>query len=153
MTRAGATAVLVALCVGLAGLLVVEVRAGARDYGERTYVDPCTAPIDPFPQGSGLDGILQRIVLSALNGAACELGTGREELVLSLEPETGFGGEVTWTQEELERALQAGLLRAIDDADERNTLPGFVARILRFAVERAPLDWLLGLVDLPFLED
>lgn len=153
MTRFAAVVVLLGLCVGIVAFVGLEVGAGARTFGERTYVDPCTAPADPFPQGEGLDGTLQRILLSGLNGAACELGTSREVLVLSLDPDTGFGDEVTWTEEELERALQAGLLRAVDDADERDTLPGFVASILRFAVERAPLDWLLGLVDLPFLED
>ena len=48
--------------------------AGARDVGEYVAEDPCTADPDPFP-GGGLDGTVQRIALSALNGAACELGT------------------------------------------------------------------------------
>ena len=45
-------------------------------FAQRDYVDPCHAPADPFPQGTGIDGTLQRISLSAINGAACELGTG-----------------------------------------------------------------------------
>ena len=85
-------------------------------------------PKIPFPQGDGIDGTLQRIALSAINGAACELGTGREELILSLERRSGFGPEVTWTEDTLEEALRAGLIRAIDDADERDTLPGLAAR-------------------------
>ncbi len=143
----------VAIMVGVGLLLVAQFRAGAADYGTREYVEPCDAPADPYPQGEGLDGTLQRIALSTLNGAACELGTSREELVLSLEPKSGFGPEVTWTQDTLEDALKAGLVRAIDDADERDTIPGLVATALKFAAERAPIDWLLGRVDIPFLED
>ncbi len=80
--------VIIALVVGL---VAAEFRAGARTYAQREYVDPCHAPADPFPQGKGLDGTLQRISLSAINGAACKLGTGREELILSLEPRSDFG--------------------------------------------------------------
>ena len=95
--------------------------------GHASTSRPCDAPADPFPQGDGIDGTLQRIALSAINGAACELGTGREELILSLEPRSGFGPEVTWTEDTLEEALRAGLVRAIDDADDRDTIPGIVA--------------------------
>jgi hypothetical protein len=150
--RGVALAVVVALCTGVVALLAVELRQGARTYGERAYVDPCTAPADPFPGESGIDAVLQRILLGALNGAACELGVGREELVLSLEPTTGFGGEVTWDDATLERALKKGLDRSIDDAVDRGTLPGFVGTALRFLVDKAPLDWILGRFDLPFSE-
>ncbi len=148
--RAVVPAVVVMLAVAL--LLVAELAAGGRDFGARAYVEPCSAPADPFPQGEGIDGTLQRISLSAINGAACELGTGREELILSLERRSGFGPEVTWTTETLEAALRAGLVRAIDDADDRNTIPGLVASGLRFVAERAPIDWVLGRFDIPFLE-
>ncbi len=134
-------------------LVAAEFRAGARDYGTREYVAPCDAPADPFPQGDGLDGTIQRIALSTINGAACELGTSREELLLSMEPKSGFGPEITWTEDTLEDAVRAGLVRAVEDADERDTIPGLVARALRFAAERAPLDWVLGRFDLPFVED
>jgi len=139
--------------IGLVGgLLVAELGAGARDFGRPTFVDPCTAPADPFPQGHGFDGTLQRIALSAIDGAACKLGTSREDLILSLDPHGDFGPEVTWTRATLEDALRAGLVRAIDDADHRNSIPGFVATGLKFLAERAPIDWILGRVNIPFLE-
>jgi hypothetical protein len=144
--RAAALLVTAALCAGVGALLVVERSAGARDYGTRTYVEPCSAPADPFP-GKGLDATLQRILLSGLNGAACDLGTSREELVLSLAPRSGVD-EVTWDQETLERALRKGFDRSIDDAEDRGSLPGWGATILRFAVRNAPIDWLLDRVDL-----
>ena len=133
-------------------LVAAEFRAGARAYGTRDYVAPCTAPADPFPQGRGIDGTLQRITLSALDGAACKLGTSREELVLSLDRKSPFGGKVKWTRATLDKALRAGLVRAIDDADHRNTIPGFVAAGLKLAAEHAPIDWILGRINIPFLE-
>ena len=90
---------------------------------------------------------MQRIALGGLNGAACELGTSREGLVLSLDPEAGIG-DVTWDRDTAAEALQSGTARAIDDAVERGTLPGWAGRVLRFVVERAPIDWLLN--QLPF---
>ena len=149
-TRSASPAAIIVLVVVL---IAAEFRAGARDFGTREYVAPCDAPEDPFPQGDGIDGTLQRIALSAINGAACDLHTGREELILSLEPRSGFGPEVTWTQDTLEEALRAGLIRAIDDADERNTLPGLAARALKVVADHAPIDWILGRFDIPFLED
>jgi len=139
--------------IGLVGgLLVAELGAGARDFGQTKFVDPCSAPADPFPQGHGIDGTLQRITLSAIDGAACKLGTSREDLILSLEPRGDFGTEVTSTRATLEDALRAGLVRAIEDADHRNTIPGFVATGMKFLAERAPIDWILGRVNIPFLE-
>ena len=83
------------IVVLVVALIAAEFGAGARDFAQRNYVDPCHAPADPFPQGHGIDGTLQRISLSAIDGAACKLGTGREELILSLEPRSDFGPEVT----------------------------------------------------------
>ncbi len=109
--------------------------------------DPCTAPPDPHP-GSGIDAAVQRIALSTLNGAACELGTSRERLVLSLDGNSGYR-DVQWDDATMERAMRTGADRAIDDADDRGTIPGFVASILHFAVEHAPLGWIAQRIDLP----
>ena len=144
-------AIAVIVLVGV--LIAAEFRAGAQDFGTRDYVAPCDAPADPFPQGSGIDGTLQRIALSAINGAACDLHTSREDLILSLDRNSDFGPEVTWTKATLEQALRVGLVRAIDDADHRNTIPGIVARGLKVVAERAPIDWILGRLNIPFLEN
>jgi hypothetical protein len=145
--RASVVAVGVAIAA-VAAFVAVELRQGARDFGEREYAAPCTAGPVPYP-GDGLDPALQRIVLGGLNGAACELGTGREELVLSLVPRTGFD-DVQWDQDTLEHALEAGFLRAIDDGEDRGSLNSIVATVLRGVVRVAPIDWLLDRVDLPF---
>jgi hypothetical protein len=135
--------------LGLGGLVLLgtEVAAGARDVGEFVDEDPCTAAPDPYP-GDGLDASIQRIALSTLNGAACELKTTRERLVLSLDANNPYGG-VTWDDEKLEHALQVGAHRAIDDANDRDAIPGWAAAALGFLVDRAPLGWLVDSIDLP----
>ena len=138
-TATGLGALLALLLAGVA-LVVVELANGAADAGELTVRDPCE-PRPPFP-GQGLDATLQRIVLDGLDGAACELGASREELVLSLEP-SSTTRPIRWDDETIERAVRAGLLEAIDDAEQRGSLNAIVATILREVVERAPVQWLI----------
>ena len=145
--RRGATIGVAALGLAGLGLVVTEVVNGARDVGEFVAEDPCTAAPDPYP-GDGLDSSVQRIALSALNGAACELGTTRERLVLSLDANSGYA-DVTWDDETLEAALQVGAHRAIDDANDRDAIPGWAAAALGFLVDRAPVGWLVDRIDLP----
>jgi hypothetical protein len=80
-------------------------------------------------------------VLDGLDGAACELGATREELVLSLPPGSGTGE--AWDDATIERAVRAGLLEAIDDAEQRGSLGAVAALALREIVERAPVGWLV----------
>lgn len=135
-----AVGVLVALFVGAAGLIALEVANGAADAGALVVRDPC-APRPAFP-GEGLDATLQRIVFDGLDGAACELGTTREELVLSLAPGSGVE-PFPWDDATIEQAVRAGLLEAIDDAEQRGSLNAFVAVALRQVAEHAPVQWLI----------
>lgn len=133
---------LVALGVlGLAAavLIGIELSKGALTYGESKVADPCQQR-EPFP-GEGFQASLQRIVLDGLDGAACELNTTREELVLSIDPE--LGRDVEWDRETLERAVRAGLLEAVDDAVTRGSIGELEAQLMREVVQRAPLDWLI----------
>jgi hypothetical protein len=135
-----AVAVLTALIVGVGALIAIEFANGATDYGTLEREDPCTAQ-DDF-SGSGLDASLQRIALSGLNGAACELGVTREELILSFAPSVA-PKEIKWDEATVERAVRKGMLKAVDDAEERGSLPGVAAFLLREVIERAPIDWLI----------
>ncbi len=101
---------------------------------------------DPYP-GNGLDATVQRIALGGLNGAACELDVSRERLVLSLADVPGIG-TVPLDSDRLEDALEAGLVRAIDDADGRDSIPGFVASGLRVVARNAPIGWVVDGFDL-----
>jgi hypothetical protein len=141
MTRRRALAALAAIGVLAVGLIVVELVQGAVDAGSSESKNACTATTDFH--GGGLDGTIQRIALDGLYGAACELGTTREQLVLSFAPDAKAGADVHWSRKKAERALRAGLERAIDSAEERGSLPGFLASVVRELVERAPLDFLL----------
>ena len=144
--------VLVGLVAVAGGLIAMEVGAGASDFGRTELVDPCTAPSSPY-DGSGLDGAVQRIALGGLNGAACDLGIGREELVLSLDPSSGVG-DVKWDHDTIDDAVKAGTLRAIDDAHDRGTLPGWAATVFETVVKHAPISWFLDNVPfdkIPFL--
>jgi hypothetical protein len=127
--------------LGLAAavLIAIELANGALTYGESTVADPCEQR-EQFP-GEDFQASVQRIVLDGLDGAACELNTTREELVLSVDPE--LGRKVEWDRDTLERAVRSGLLESIDDAEERGSIGGLEARIMGEVVERAPLDWLI----------
>ena len=140
MNRRMAFAALVTLSVGAAGLIALELAEGAANAGALAVRDPC-APRPSF-SGEGLDATMQRIVLDGLDGAACELGTTREELVLSLAPSSRVE-PLPWDDETIELVIRAGLLESIDDAEQRGSLNGFVAVVLRQVVERAPVQWLI----------
>jgi hypothetical protein len=116
--------------------LAVELGMGAWGFGEVKRVDPCTATTPSL--GSGLDAGLQRIVLEGLNGAACRLHTTREELVQSLG-----SGSSRWTDEQIQQAVRAGLVQAIDEAERRGDVPGILAPLLREAAKHAPIKFLI----------
>jgi MFS family permease len=138
---------LAALLLAGGGLLVAEQNAGASSFGSFREVDACTAPADPYP-GGGLDAGLQRIALSTINGAACDLHVSRERLVLALDGKERFGSP-RLDRDSMERALRAGLVRATDDAQKRGDLPGWLVAPLRSLAQNAPLSWLLDQLGLP----
>ena len=137
MTAKRALAAIVAAAVVL---IAVEVAVGAFGKGTPEIKSAC-AGREPF-SGGGIDGTIQRVVLDGLDGAACQLKTSREELVLSLDPNGVYGRK--WDRKTVEDAIRAGMLRSLDEADRRGDIPGFLAGILRQAVERAPIDKLLN---------
>jgi hypothetical protein len=133
-------AVLLALLAAAVALIGVELGKGAAQSVSPPLANPCRAR-SPFP-GGGVDAAVQRIVLDGLDGAACKLGTTREKLVLSLEPATGVRIEHA-DRSMVEAAIRAGLLRAVDEAERRGDLPGFLATVARRVIETAPIDSLI----------
>jgi hypothetical protein len=128
-------------------LLFTQLGVGAAQFGTATQTDPCRAAPDPYP-GSGWDALEQRLILSTLNGAACSLGVSRESLVLSLDGRSRFG-TAGLAPGQVEPALRAGLIRAIDDAQRRGDLPDIAALALRQVTGRVPLAWLASRLGLP----
>lgn len=137
---AGIAALLAMLAAGVA-LIAIELSNGARTYGTVELQDPCE-PREPFP-GEGFEASIQRIALDGIDGAACSLELGREELILSFVPDVG-PEEVEWDDEAIAEALRGGFDRAISEAEQRGTLGGVPATLLREALERAPLEFLIN---------
>jgi hypothetical protein len=141
LLRPGHLAILAALAAA-AVLVGVELQRDALAEGRLGVPDPCTRAAPAL--ADGVDAQAQRIGLSAVDSAACRLGTTREELILSvagtLEDSGALSGDV-------ETALRDGLQDAIEaeaDADRLNTV---AAWLLRQAAGRAPVDWIVRAVE------
>ena len=74
-----------------------------------------------------------------MNGAACRLHATREQLVEAL----GSPGSSRWSDEQIQQAVRAGLVRAIDESEQRGDIPGIVASLLREVAKRAPIKFLI----------
>jgi hypothetical protein len=129
-------------------LVATYLALGGASYAPARVADPC-APRDWRNPGD-VEEVAEQIVLSALDGAACELGVSREETVLAFESRDSlrrFAREQGVSDDELERIVHAALVRAIDDADDADAIPSTVARILRAVATRVPVDELLELLE------
>lgn len=135
-TTPPAAALLVGLLVAAVAVLAAELGSNAA-HRSVTVANPCK-PRALFP-GHGVDATIQRVVLDGLDRAACRLHTSREGLVLSLGTRNGTH---RWPRRTTE-ALRAGLLRAVDEAERRGDIPGFLAPLVRRVVQRAPIDKLV----------
>jgi hypothetical protein len=135
----GRTLIVASLAAALA-LVGTSLALGGADYRPRPVADPCQ-PRQWRSVGS-LDDLAQQLTSSALDGAACELHTSRETVVLALA--TPAGRRRFADDPRLGAALRAGLVRAIDDADRAGAIPGLIAAPLRELVERLPADQLVA---------
>jgi hypothetical protein len=124
MTTGRGRILLAALGAAAAVLIVVELGLGALSFGQPRLADPCTAK--PGPTSGGLNGVVQRLARSTLDGAACELHTSREELVLSFVPSAGTK-RIRWDRATIDRALRAGLSRAGHEVAGNGILGGALA--------------------------
>jgi hypothetical protein len=126
----------------------VYVALGGGSYETSHVADPCQTREWRSP--SGIQRVAEQIVLSTLDGVACEVGSSREELVLAL-PSAGsriaFARSHGLDADELEEVTRRGLDRAIRDAEKADALAGWQAALLRQAAERIPLDTLLDAVN------
>ena len=129
--------ILAGLLAAAVVFLAIELGTGAWSFGEVPRENACTATAPSL--GGGVDAAIQRIVLDGLNGAACRLHITREELVQSL------GGSNTsgFSDEQIQSAVRAGLVRAVDESENRGDLPGVLASLLREAAKHAPVKFLI----------
>lgn len=143
-------AVAAAAAVSLA-LVAAYLALGGASYAPAKVADPCASR--DWRDPSGLSEVAEQIVLSALDGAACELRVSREDVVLAFDSRDElerFAREHGIGDDELEEVVRSGLLRAIDDAERAQALNTRIADQLRNVVRRIPVRSLLGL--LPALE-
>ena len=121
---------------------------GGAGYEPTPVEDPCQDREWRSPEG--VEESAEQFALSALDGAACELQVTRETLAVALagdESREEFANEYGIDDAELERAVRAGLVRAVDDAEQAGALSPIVAAPLREAAERLPVDEGIALIE------
>lgn len=148
MTDDGRGRLLVLGSIAAAVLLVgAYLVAGGASYVPAKTQDPCKPR--PWRNPEGLQEIAQQFTLSALDGAACELGVSRETLVRALatpQSRERFMRRYGIGSAQLAKAIRAGLLRAVDDAERAGALSPLIAGPLRTALREIPLDQAIELV-------
>ena len=134
--------------IAAVALVVTYLALGGASYAPAQVADPCATRDWREPQG--LAEVGEQIVLSGLDGVACELGVSREEMVLALANSGSrerFAQEHGISDERLEDLVRDGLLRAIDDAEEADALNPTIGDILRGLVRSVPVDELVDLLE------
>ena len=128
----------------LAGIYLA---AGGSSYAPAKTQDPCDQR--PWRSPEGLQQIAEQFSLSALDGAACELGVSREVLARALatpESRERFSQRYEIGDARLARAVRAGLMRAVDDAERAGALNPLIAAPLRETLRGIPLEQAIELI-------
>jgi len=129
-------------------LVGIYLAAGGASYTPEKTQDPCKHRAWTNPEG--LQEIAQQFTLSALDGAACKLGVSRETLARALatpEERERFTERYDISETQLARAVRAGLLRAVDDAEEAGALSPLLAGPLRETLRSIPLNRAIELIN------
>ncbi len=136
MIRATALALVAAIV-----LVVAYVALGGGDALDAPAPpDACARPAQAGA-GGGLDRGVERVALSALTGAACELRISRERLVLAIGGVRSLPPGIT--EERREQALRGGVRRALDEEQRAGRISPAQASVLRSAAELLPIDAVL----------
>jgi hypothetical protein len=134
------------LLVALAAVVVVVgayAALGGGRFDPTPVADPCATR--ELRDSDEVEDVLEQIFLSALDGAACDLGVTREELVLALRSEESldeFAEEHAISRAEAEEAVSNGIDRALEDGERTGALDGFVGSLIRRTLENVP-PWLV----------
>jgi hypothetical protein len=144
---------LVLALAAVAAVLVPYAALGGGSYEPTPVADPCERR--EWRDPGGLQEVLEQVALTALDGAACDLGVAREDIVLAIRDEESldeFAREHGISRAEAEVALEEGLERAVDEAEDAGDLSGVTASLVANAIESLPpwlvLDALAALRDL-----
>jgi hypothetical protein len=134
--------------VASTALVAIYLAAGGGSYEPTPVADPCTAREWGEPQG--LEESAQQFLLSALDGAACELDVSREDVVLAFASRDSLqrlARDHGLSNSELEQLVRSSLIRAVDDAESADALDPPIADLLRSVARRIPIGGLLDLLD------
>lgn len=129
-------------------LIGAYLAAGGSSYEPEKVQDPCQPR--PWSNPQTLGQIANQFTISALDGAACQLGVSREVLARALATPEGrerFKQRYDINDTKLAKAVRAGLVRAVDDAEEAGALPSLIAGPLRQAVQGIPLDQAIEIIN------
>jgi hypothetical protein len=121
--------------------------AGGASYAPAKTRDPCKNR--QWRNTEGLEQIAEQFTLSALDGAACQLGVSREELAQALasdEAREKFAERYEISEAEIAKAIRAGLLRAVNDAEKEGAISPLVADPIRQTIRSIPLDQAIELL-------
>jgi hypothetical protein len=143
----GAFLVVAALVASLA-LVGAYLAAGGSSYEPAKTQDPCKPR--PWRNPEGLAQIAEQFSLSALDGAACQLGVSREALARALATPASrerFTRRYGIDDAELARAIRAGLIRAVDDAERAGALSPLLAGPLRATLRQIPIEQAIELIN------
>jgi hypothetical protein len=142
----GGMLVVAATAASLA-LVFAYLAAGGATYEPAKVQDPCKPR--PWREPEGLEQLAEQFSLSALDGAACKLGVSRETLARALATPASrerFARRYGLSDAQIARAVRAGLLRAVDDAERAGALNPLLAAPLRAALRRIPIDQAIELI-------
>lgn len=134
--------------VAAAALVVAYLAAGGASYAPAKVQDPCKPR--PWRNPEGLAQIAEQFSLSALDGAACKLGVSRETLAQALaspKARERFAERYDLSDAEIARAVRAGLLRAVDDAERAGALSPLVGEPLRETLKSIPVERAIELIN------
>lgn len=143
----GTLLIVLSICASLL-LVGAYLAAGGSTYEPKQVQDPCKPR--PWSNPESLGQIANQFTISALDGAACQLGVSRETLAQALatpEARERFTKQYGITDEKLARAIRAGLLRAVGDAEEAGALNPLLAAPLRETLRRIPLDQAIEIIN------
>ena len=146
--RLSGTVLVVGAIVASLALVGAYLAAGGSSYEPEKVQDPCKPREWTNPQSLGQ--IANQFTISALDGAACKLGVSREALARALAtPEARERFEMRYgiDDEKLAKAIRAGLVRAVDDAEEAGALSPLIAVPLRETVQRTPLEQAIEIIN------
>jgi len=134
--------------VSAVALVGIYLAAGGSSYTPAKTQDPCKHR--PWRNPEGLQQIAEQFSLSALDGAACQLGVSRETLARALatqESRERFTRRYGIDDAKLARAVRAGLLRAVSDAENAGALNPLLAAPLRQTLRNIPLNQAIELIN------